>query len=132
MNLGGAAGCVVAARLAEADPDLSILLVEGGTNNYGIESIVNPVFFLQNLDPRKKMAIYYQANKARQLADRELIVSNGGILGGGSSINFMLYTRPQRSDFDSWNTPGWSADDLLPYLQKVQGPRVLAIQKVSC
>ena len=34
-------------------------------------------------------------------------------------MNWMVYTRAQRSDFDSWNTPGWSADEMLPYLKKV-------------
>jgi hypothetical protein len=36
-----------------------------------------------------------------------------------SSINWMVYTRGQRHDFDSWNTKGWSADELLPFLKKV-------------
>jgi alcohol oxidase len=31
----------------------------------------------------------------------------------------MMYARAQRSDFDSWNVPGWSAKDMIPYLQKV-------------
>jgi alcohol oxidase len=44
----------------------------------------------------------------------------GGTLGGGSSINFMMYTRAQRSDFDSWNTPGWSAQEMWPYLKKLE------------
>jgi alcohol oxidase len=44
----------------------------------------------------------------------------GGLLGGGSSINFMMYTRAQGCDFDSWNTPGWSAKDMLPLLNKLE------------
>lgn len=32
----------------------------------------------------------------------------------------MLYTRAQRSDFDSWKTPGWSAKELLPFLNKFE------------
>ena len=34
-------------------------------------------------------------------------------------MNWMVYTRAQRSDFDSWKTPGWSADEMLPFLKKV-------------
>ena len=117
--LGGTSGCIVAARLAEADPGLSILVIEGGTNNYNVPTVNVPVFYLQHLVPGSKTAIFYKGNKAKQLADREPIVPSGGILGGGSSINFMMYTRPQRSDLNSWKTPGWSADDLLPYLKKV-------------
>lgn len=31
----------------------------------------------------------------------------------------MVYTRGQWDDFDSWNTSGWTAEDVLPYLKKV-------------
>ncbi|KAH8682575.1 alcohol oxidase-like protein [Xylariales sp. PMI_506] len=117
---GGTAGCIVASRLAEADPNLSILVIEGGPDNYNDPSVVNPAFFLQHLLPTSKTALFYKANKAEQLAGREAIVPSGGMLGGGSSINFMMYTRAQRSDFDSWRTPGWSADEMIPYLNKLE------------
>jgi alcohol oxidase len=44
----------------------------------------------------------------------------GGLLGGGSSINFMMYTRAQGADFDSFNTPGWTARDMLPLCNKLE------------
>jgi len=34
----------------------------------------------------------------------------------------MMYSRAQRSDWDAWNMPGWSADEMLPYLRKVISP----------
>ncbi|KFY79231.1 hypothetical protein V499_01735 [Pseudogymnoascus sp. VKM F-103] len=117
---GGTASCIIAARLAEADPNLSILVIEGGANNYNVASVIYPALFLQNLAPNSTTAIFYKGNKAKQLADREPIVPSGGILGGGSSINFMMYTRAQRSDFDSWKTAGWSADELLPFMKKLE------------
>jgi alcohol oxidase len=117
--LGGTAGCVIAGRLAEADPDLKILVIEGGSNNENVASVAYPAFYLQNLLPTTKTALFYKGNKSKQLADREPIVPAGGVLGGGSSINFMMYTRAQREDFDSWNTDGWSADEIFPYMNKV-------------
>ncbi|EUC48625.1 GMC oxidoreductase [Bipolaris oryzae ATCC 44560] len=117
---GGTAGCIIAGRLAEDDPSLSILVIEGGANNKDVASVVNPVFYLQNLLPTTKTALFYKGNKAKQLADREPIVPCGGTLGGGSSINFMMYTRAQRSDFDSWNTPGWSAQEVWPHLKRLE------------
>ena len=69
--------------------------------------------------PTSKTAIFYTARKSEHLAGREAVVPCGGILGGGSSINFMTYTRGQRSDFDQWKMPGWKADDMLPYMRKV-------------
>ena len=44
----------------------------------------------------------------------------GGILGGGSSINFMMYTRAQGIDYDQWETPGWTAEDMLPLCNKLE------------
>lgn len=117
--LGGTAACIVAGRLAEADPSLSILVIEGGQDNRGVENIENPVFYLDHLLPTSKTAIFYKGNKSEKCAGREVIVPSGGVLGGGSSINFMMYTRAQRSDLDSWNTPGWSGDELLPFMKKV-------------
>ncbi|KAI8722726.1 GMC-OxRdtase-N domain-containing protein [Fusarium sp. LHS14.1] len=117
---GGTAACVVAGRLAEADPNLSILVIEGGPDNRGIQNIENPVFYPDHLLPTSEATIFYKANKAEQLAGRECIVPSGGVLGGGSSINFLMYTRAQRSDFDSWNTPGWSGEEMLPFLKKFE------------
>ncbi|KAI1111186.1 GMC oxidoreductase [Nemania sp. NC0429] len=123
---GGTAGCVVAGRLAEADPNLSILVIEGGPDNYGDPTVVTPAMFLSHLAPGSKTALFYQANKSNALAGREAIVPSGGILGGGSSINFMMYTRAQRDDYDSWKTPGWTAEELFPFLRKFEtyhGPK---------
>jgi alcohol oxidase len=44
----------------------------------------------------------------------------GGLLGGGSSINFMMYTRAQGIDFDSWDTEGWAAKDMIPLCNKLE------------
>ncbi|KAI3325464.1 GMC oxidoreductase [Xylariaceae sp. AK1471] len=123
---GGTAGCIVAGRLAEADPNLSILVIEGGQDNYENLAVVTPAMFLSQLAPNSKTALFYEAVKSDQLAGREVIVPSGGVLGGGSSINFMMYTRGQRDDYDSWKTPGWTTDELYPFLKKLEtyhGPR---------
>ncbi|RYP08606.1 hypothetical protein DL765_008714 [Monosporascus sp. GIB2] len=117
---GGTAGCILAARLADKDPNLSILVIEGGPNNHDVPTVVVPMFFLTHLMPGNKMTLFYQGKKEKQLADREVIVPSGGVLGGGSSINLMMYARPQRVDFDSWKMPGWSANDILPFYKKFE------------
>lgn len=118
IDLGGTAGCVVASRLADADPELSILVIEGGPNN-DIPTVEIPANFLAHLSPESKTNRFHLTKKSTEVADRSLIVPTGNILGGGSSTNFMMYSRAQRSDWDSWNTPGWSADEMLPFLKKV-------------
>ncbi|KAI0383333.1 putative alcohol oxidase [Hypomontagnella monticulosa] len=117
---GGTAGCIVAARLGDADPDLSILVIEGGQDNYNDPAIVNPILFMGNIMPGGTKAIFYQAGQEKQVADRQLVVPAGGILGGGSSINLMMYSRAQRSDFDAWKMPGWSANEMIVYLKKLE------------
>lgn len=117
--IGGTAGCVVASRLSDADPSLSILVIEGGQNNYNDPSIIHPLLFLSHLMPTSKATLFYQGTKEPQLGNREVVVASGGILGGGSSINVLTYSRAQREDYDAWQMPGWSSNDLLPLMKKV-------------
>ncbi len=49
-----------------------------------------------------------------------MVVPSGGVLGGGSSINLLTYSRAQKSDLDAWGAPGWTADELVPYMKKVR------------
>lgn len=45
----------------------------------------------------------------------------GRALGGTSVINFMLYQRGHRRDFDNWaknGNVGWSYEEVLPYFKK--------------
>ncbi|TQS32985.1 hypothetical protein Golomagni_06685, partial [Golovinomyces magnicellulatus] len=118
--LGGTAGCIVAARLAAADSSMSVLVVEGGKNNYNDPTIVTPLLYPSHQRPDSKATIFYKGNKSDKLAGREPIVPAGGVLGGGSSINFMMYTRAQGVDYDSFNAQGWSQKDLLPLLNKIE------------
>lgn len=71
---GGLAGCVVAGRLAEADPKLSILVLEQGPNNYEDPQIVHPALYPRNLFPSSSFTLFWQGNKSPQLADRRPIV----------------------------------------------------------
>ncbi|KAI0472730.1 putative alcohol oxidase [Xylariaceae sp. FL0804] len=116
---GGTSACVVAARLADADPTLSILMVEGGSDNKS-PLIEHPAFFLAHLAPDSKTNQFYMTKPSAAIADRMLVLPTGNVLGGGSSTNMMMYSRAQRSDWDSWDTPGWSADEMIPYLKKLE------------
>ena len=116
---GGTAGCVVAGRLAAADPHLSILVIEGGQNNRDMPSVVHPALVLDHLAPTSKTTIFWPTTYQPQLAGRNPVVPSGGVLGGGSSINIAMYTRGQREDYDAWDMPGWSTNELMPFFKKV-------------
>ncbi|KAF4780569.1 GMC oxidoreductase [Colletotrichum scovillei] len=117
---GGTAGSIVASRLAEADPSLSILIIEQGKDSFNVTNVIYPALFERNTLPNSDTALFWKANKSPQLANREPVVETGGILGGGSAINWMVYTRGQWDDCNSWNTTGWSAEELLPLLAKIE------------
>ncbi|KAI1091583.1 GMC oxidoreductase [Rostrohypoxylon terebratum] len=115
---GGTAGCVLAGRLAEAG--VEVLIVEAGPNNHDEPTIVQPLMFITHYLPINRFTTFYQANPEKQLGGRQLAEPVGGTLGGGSSVNMMVYSRAQRADFDGWNTVGWSANEMLPYLNKIE------------
>lgn len=121
---------MIASRLSDAYPSLSILVIESGSNNRDVPNIVHPALFVANVYPGSTTALCHRGKRSPYTANREVIIQSGGVLGGGSSINMMTYSRAQRSDFNSWNAEGWSADAMLPYLTKVHCESFMASFKL--
>ncbi|KAI1081844.1 alcohol oxidase-like protein [Whalleya microplaca] len=117
---GGTAGCIVASRLADADPELSILVIESGRDNYNEPTVIHPVLWRGNYAPDNPNVYWHKTPKEKQLSDRESFVQVANLLGGGSSVNLMMYMRPQQCDFDSWGMKGWTADELWPFVKKLE------------
>ncbi|EJD40360.1 putative methanol oxidase [Auricularia subglabra TFB-10046 SS5] len=119
---GGPAGCAVAGRLARADPNLQVLLVEAGPNNKEDPTVYTPGVYPRNMRilDSDKAKFYYDTNPSEHLRGRRSIVPCAQVLGGGSSINFQMYTRASASDWDDFKMPGWSAKELLPIMKRIE------------
>lgn len=115
----GSAGCVVASRLSE-DPNVSVLLIEAGPSNQSF--LVRSPFitcpFLQNSE--RDWA--FRTSPQQRARNRISFWPRGKTLGGSSSINYMLYVRGDRRNYDQWASDfgctGWSYEDVLPYFKK--------------
>lgn len=121
---GGATACVVAGRLAEADPSLKILILEAGPHTREVETHIQPARYFSNLARGGETFTYHVGKPSKSLNGRSPIVPCGRALGGGSSVNFMVYTRAAASDYDDWETlfgnKGWGSKDLIPLLKKAE------------
>ncbi|KAL8383385.1 hypothetical protein RB595_006912 [Gaeumannomyces hyphopodioides] len=115
---GGSTGCVVAGRLANLDHNLKVLLIEAGENNINNPWVYRPGIFPRNMKLDSKTASFYEARPSKWLAGRKAVVPAAHILGGGSSINFMMYTRASASDYDDFQAKGWTTKELLPLMKK--------------
>lgn len=117
---GGPGGCVSASRLTE-DPNLSVALIEAGPDRRGVLADNLAVGTLA-LGPRKSANNYGIATQPDPgINHRSDFHALGRGLGGGSTINTLMYMRGNRLDYDEWaamGNPGWGWDDVLPYFVK--------------
>lgn len=107
----GSAGCVLAARLSE-DPGVSVCLIEAGPSDTN-ENIHVPAAFGRLM--RTSLDWDYDTHEEPALGRRRIFLPRGRVLGGSSSTNTMVYVRGARADYDAWDQPGWSFEELLPY-----------------
>lgn len=106
----GSAGNVVATRLTE-DPKCSVLVIEAGINNAGVDTVAAPGLAGLNL-PNSSVTWNYSTTPQAALNGRVLPYSRGRVLGGSSSLNFMVYTRGSNAEYDRWanltGDEGWA------------------------
>jgi choline dehydrogenase-like flavoprotein len=115
----GASGCVVANRLS-ARPETTVLLLEAGLPDTA-PSIHDVGGFVQlwGSEADWKLSTTPQPG----LNGREILINQGKVLGGSTSINALMWVRGNRRDFDGWHkagADGWSYRDLLPYFRRVE------------
>lgn len=112
----GAAGCVLANRLSANAGNRVLLLEAGGQDR-------SPYIRIPAGLPRIR-GRYDWHYVAEPDPSRHGVVDHwaaGRVLGGGSSINGMLWVRGHRGDFDHWadlGCKGWDYASVLPYFRR--------------
>jgi len=114
---GGAAGCVLAARLSEDANTRVLLLEEGPHARHPLIRMAGGFFKLHGT----KRTFLFHTEPTPGAMNRQIPLLQGRTLGGGTAINAMCYSRGQAQDYDEWaaqGCAGWSYADVLPYFRR--------------
>jgi choline dehydrogenase len=108
----GAAGSVLAAELSASGAQV-LVIESGGTDD--APTIANPSIWFYNVGG--PLDYHLPINPSPRLNNRRFNMALGHVLGGGSSINAMVWTRGMQRDYDGWannGARGWAFADVLP------------------
>lgn len=121
----GSAGCVVAAQLVRQKAG-RVLLIEAGGHDKSLFHVMPG----GGLKVFQSKSWPYMTTPQKHANGRELLIAQGKVLGGSSSVNGMIYIRGQREDYDGWvrqwGCDGWGYDDVLPFFKLAESNESLA------
>ncbi|XP_054154597.1 uncharacterized GMC-type oxidoreductase Mb1310-like [Oppia nitens] len=113
----GTAGSIVGSRLSE-DPGASVLVLEAGGPQTVLTDMPAMERRLIGSDVDWSYRTTRQAGAGWAFGGR-VPIPRGRVVGGSHNLNFMVYSRGNRRDFDSWSqrfgASGWSYWEVLPY-----------------
>jgi choline dehydrogenase len=116
----GSSGSVVARRLAE-NPAVSVLLLEaGGTDD--VPNVMEAIQWSTNLGSERDWGFVDQPNPS--LNGRSIPLNMGKVLGGGSSVNVMAWSRGHKNDWEFFaseaNDPAWNYESVLNIYRRIE------------
>jgi choline dehydrogenase len=116
----GSSGSVVARRLAE-NPGVNVLLLEAGGGD-DLLPVMEANQWPLNLGSERDWS--FQAQPNPQLNGRSIPLSMGKVLGGGSSINVMIWARGHKSDWDFFASEAgdrtWNYESVLQIYRRIE------------
>src|SRR5689334_10281929 len=108
----GAAGCVLAGELSASGAQV-LLIESGGTDD--APTVLNPSVWFYNVGG--PLDYHLPITPLPQLNNRHFNMALGHVLGGGTTINAMVWIRGTQADYDGWaenGAKGWAFADVLP------------------
>ncbi|XP_069672030.1 glucose dehydrogenase [FAD, quinone]-like [Periplaneta americana] len=118
----GAAGSVVANRLSEISEWDILLLEAGGSENFVMDIPLMASLF-QFTETNWKYSSIPNNNVCLGMEEKRCLYPRGKVMGGSTTINYMVYTRGNRRNYDEWEkmgNSGWGYKDVLPYFLKLE------------
>ena len=120
---GGAAGCILAARLSE-DRTTRVLVLEAGRNDSLWDLYIHMPAALSFPIGNRLYDWRYESEPEPHMHDRRIYHARGKVLGGSSSINGMIFQRGNPMDYERWGAdPGmdiWDYAHCLPYFKRLE------------
>lgn len=118
----GVGGSVVASRLSE-DPCKRVLVIEAGPSDVGIEVVQIP-FICASLSPNTPLDWNYTTVAQPGLNGRSVPYPRGRLVGGSSSINYMVWNTGTVDDFnrlaDVTHDSIWDWAHVHPLVKKIE------------
>ena len=123
---GGTSGTVTAAKLVKNG--YSVLIIEEGKrNNNPLLSM--PAGWIPMLEGSPYLK-FYKSIAQSQLNNRQHDIAQAKVLGGGSSVNGMVYMRGKPSDYQKWvdetGDERWSWNSLMGSYKKLENNQRLS------
>ncbi|XP_076222089.1 glucose dehydrogenase [FAD, quinone] isoform X2 [Nomia melanderi] len=116
----GSAGAVVASRLSEIE-NWNVLLLEAGGDETEISDVPLLAGYLQLSQLDWQYKTEPEAGACLAMEQGRCNWPRGKVIGGSSVLNYMLYLRGNKKDYDTWEqqgNPGWGSRDVLYYFKK--------------
>ena len=124
---GGSAACVAAWRLTRDTTATVLLLERGPARPSFLTSILLsiPAGWMKGISGNAVVEMHHPVPQ-KHLGGRAPAVGQAAVLGGGTTVNAMVYTRGQAVDYDAWDrvlggNSGWAYRDVLPHFKGMEG-----------
>ena len=127
----GSAGCALANRLSQIS-NWNVLLIEAGRQENYVMDIPMLATLLQFSEVNWKYKTEPSEHVCLGMENRQCSYPRGKVVGGSSSINYMIATRGNRRSYDHWESlgnPGWGYKDLLPHFLQIEDMRIPELVK---